>query len=105
MVASFGALRAQVLDAERVWTTAGEPPSELPCTTISLRLSAPDEPAVRLEIAMASGEDLGIVRQQLLDLVGVVRRAWVRLHQLEHERSAARSDALTGLANRRAIAE
>lgn len=105
MVASFGALRAQVLDAERVWTIAGAPPSETPCTTIALRLSAPDEAPVRLEIAMASGEDLGIVRQQLLDLVGVVRRAWLRLHQLEHERSAARSDALTGLANRRAIAE
>ncbi|MBC8070201.1 MAG: GGDEF domain-containing protein [Deltaproteobacteria bacterium] len=54
---------------------------------------------------MVGGEDLAIIRQQLLDLVSVVRRAWLRLHQLERERSDARSDALTGLANRRAIAE
>jgi diguanylate cyclase (GGDEF)-like protein len=105
MVDSFGALRARVLDPERVWIEAGAPPSETPCATISLRLSGPDEAVVRLEIAMAASEDLAIVRQQLLDLVSVARRAWLRLHQLEHERSAARSDALTGLANRRAIAE
>ncbi|MBC8071237.1 MAG: hypothetical protein IAG13_23130, partial [Deltaproteobacteria bacterium] len=91
MVGSFGALRARVLDGERVWIEAGAPPSESPCSTISLRLSTPEEPPVRLEISMVGGEDLAIIRQQLLDLVSVVRRAWLRLHQLERERSDARS--------------
>jgi diguanylate cyclase (GGDEF)-like protein len=105
MVASFGALRARVLDGERVWVEVGPPPDESPVSTISLRLSCPEEPPVRLEIAMEGGEDLAIIRQQLLDLVSVVRRAWVRLHQLERERTDALSDVLTGLANRRSIAE
>ncbi len=105
MVDSFGGLRARVVSGDRVWTEHGAPPSEEPCSTISLKLSANDETPVRLEIAMTHSEDLAIVRQQLLDLVSVARRAWVRLRQLEHERSAARSDALTGLDNRRALTE
>lgn len=105
MVTSFGARCARVLDASRVWHVAGTVDDEAEVAAVALRLSAADAEAVRLEVIVASAEDLAIFRQQLLDLVAVARRAWARLVVLEHERTLARHDALTGLANRHALAE
>ena len=106
LVDGFGALRATVLDEhgvrDRAGATAG---SDRLTTMLSLRLSGPDEPPIRLELEIELVPDLGVVRQQFLDLVGVARRAWSRLGQLERERTDARRDALTGLDNRRAMTE
>ncbi len=106
LVDGFGALRATVLDERGMLESAGGSANSAGRTaTITLRLSGPEEPPIRLELEIEAGPDLGIVRQQFLDLVGVARRAWMRMAQLERERSAARRDALTGLDNRRAMAE
>ncbi|MBL8947677.1 MAG: GGDEF domain-containing protein [Myxococcales bacterium] len=105
MVAAFGATCARVLDGTRVWCESGSVDDGTPTATLPLRLSGPDAPPVRLEILVGSAEDLAIWRQQLLDLVAVARRAWARLVQLDAERTMARRDALTGLANRHALAE
>ncbi len=105
LVGAFRIPRARVLDAETVWSSAGEDLDERPSLTMALRLSPADQPPVRLEVGFGDHDDPAIVRQQLLDLVGMVRRAWSRLSQLERERTDARRDALTGLDNRRAIEE
>ncbi len=105
MVSTFGASCARVMDTTRVWCEVGQVDDDRPTAAMALRLSAPDSVAVRLEVIVSSPQDLVIWRQQLLDLVAVARRAWARLVLLEHERSLARQDALTGLANRHAIAE
>ncbi len=105
LVAAFGARCARVLDAGRVWASAGALDEGQTGATLALRLSGPDAEPVRLEVIAASAEDLAIWRQQLLDLVAVARRAWARLVQLDNERTLARHDALTGLANRHGLAE
>jgi len=106
LVESFGVVHARVRDDARIRSAAVAPAANgSPGPTISLELSGPDEPRVRLELELADVEDLAIVRHQLLDLAGVARRAWSRLDQLERERAAARRDALTGLDNRRGMAE
>jgi diguanylate cyclase (GGDEF)-like protein len=106
LVAGFGVLRAIVRDEDGVRETAGAPANgDLRTTTIALRLSGPDESAVRIDIEIEPTPDLAIVRQQFLDLVGVARRAWARQRQLDRERTAARRDALTGLDNRRGMTE
>jgi two-component system cell cycle response regulator len=105
MVSAFGAIGARVVDAERVWCTAGADASDDGGVTLTLRLSAPDEAPVKLEIVLAAGLDLAIMRQQFLDIALVPRRAWLRLAKLQQELSLARHDALTGLANRHALAE
>lgn len=105
MVACFGAIRARVVEGDRIWHEVGVANDDAVAWMVALRVSPPDEPAVKLEVTLGASEDVAIVRQQLLDLVGVVRRQWLRLRQLEKEQVDARSDALTGLANRRALAE
>ncbi|HET6586063.1 MAG TPA: GGDEF domain-containing protein, partial [Nannocystaceae bacterium] len=105
LVESFGALHATVRDEDGIRESAGGSNSQGLTTTLSLRLSGPDEPPIRLDLEIELGPDLGIVRQQFLDLVAVARRAWARLAQLERERTAARRDVLTGLDNRRAMSE
>lgn len=105
MVSAFGATGARVLDAESVWCTAGAVDADDGAITLTLRMSAADEPAVKLEIMLPAGNDVAIMRQQYLDLVAVPRRAWLRLAKLQHELLLARHDALTGLANRHALAE
>jgi len=105
MVSAFGAIGARVVDAETVWCTAGVAEPQDGGITMTLRLSAPDEPPVRLELMLAADLDFAIMRQQFLDIVSVPRRAWLRLAKLQHELTLARHDALTGLANRHALAE
>ncbi len=105
LVSSFALRRARVQDATRVWAEAGGDDEDHPVLAMTTRLSAADAAPVRLEVGLGVGDDVAIVRQQVLDLVGVVRRAWARLDQLERERNEARKDALTGLGNRRAIEE
>ncbi len=105
MVSCFGATRARIVEGDRIGHEVGVANDDVVGWAVSLRLSPPDEPSVKLEVTLAASEDVAIVRQQLLDLIGVVRRQWIRLRQLEREQQDARSDELTGLANRRALAE
>jgi diguanylate cyclase (GGDEF)-like protein len=56
-----------------------------------------------IEAWVEAGPDLPIVRQQLLDLVAVVRRAWTHAERLALAERDATSDALTGVHNRRGV--
>lgn len=100
----FGAQAVRVLDEGRVWAEAAVA-SDAAAAVVVLRLriwDAEDLP-VDLEVALQRGPDLPVVRQQLLDLVAVARRAWRDRRRLHEARRHARQDALTGLDNRRGI--
>jgi diguanylate cyclase (GGDEF)-like protein len=100
----FGAHTARVLDESRVWAeaaVASDPAVRL--VVLRLRLAESEDLPVDLEVALPQGPDLPIVRQQLLDLVAVARRAWRDRRRFGEERRRAREDALTGLENRRGI--
>lgn len=105
LVPMTGARSARVLDGRRVWCSVGAVADDEPTVVIAMRLSPGEGEVVRLEVTLGGGDDVAIVRQQLLDLVAVARRAWGRISQLERERDLARHDALTGLANRHALFE
>lgn len=105
MVGRFGAGWAAVRDEEVTWVEVRAPVAPAGALTLGFRLTASEEPAVRLELEIERGPDLAIVRQQFLDLVAVVRRAWRDRIALEAEHRRARIDELTGLENRRALEE
>jgi diguanylate cyclase (GGDEF)-like protein len=100
----FGAVAVRVLDEVRVWAesaVASDPTGSV--VMIRMRISDGEALPVDLEVTLPRGPDLPIVRQQLLDLVAVARRAWRDRRRLSEERRRAREDVLTGLDNRRGI--
>lgn len=100
----FGAQTVRVLDDARVWAhaaVASDP--ALGVAVMRMRISDSESTPVDLEVTLPRGPDLPVLRQQLLDLVAVARRAWRDRRRLEVERRRARQDALTGLDNRRGI--
>ena len=98
----FGAQKVQVVDETRTWAEASVASDAYePLATMKLKLS--EEDGVDLRVQLPRGPDLPIVRQQLLDVAAVARRAWRDRRLLAAERRQAREDALTGLHNRRAI--
>lgn len=105
LVSMFGARSARVADGRRVWCVVGGVEDDEPTIAIAMRLSPGDGESVRLEVIFGGEDDVAILRQQLLDLVAVARRAWGRITLHERERDLARHDALTGLANRHALFE
>ena len=100
----FGAVAVRVLDDARVWAEAAVASDPVAgAVVVRLRISDAEVHPVDLEVTLPRGPDLPVLRQQLLDLVAVGRRAWRDRRRLEEERRRAREDALTGLDNRRGI--
>jgi diguanylate cyclase (GGDEF)-like protein len=103
MVELFGVAAACVERASAPSFVVGEPgPS---CVSLDFQIAPPGVERIRLRILVEPCEDLAVLRQQLLDLVAVVRRALAHVTLLDEERRRAREDALTGLDNRRGVEE
>lgn len=105
MVDMFGCIRAIVRDDERVWAIAEGERVRGSTVSMAFRVSGPQEPKVFLEVTLQPGPDVPVIRQQLIELMAVARRAWRDRRLLSEERQRARQDALTGLENRRGIEE
>lgn len=105
MVGMFGCRRATVRDEERVWAWAEGHKADGSSVSMAFRLSGPLEPKVFLEVTLDPGPDVPVIRQQIIDLMAIARRAWRDRRLLCEERQRARQDALTGLDNRRGIGE
>lgn len=106
LVGLFGCQRAVVRDDGREWARAeAEAEGDVRTVTMVFRLSGPEEPMVSVDVDIEAGPDVPIIRQQLLDLMGVARRAWRDRRQLVEARQSAQTDALTGLDNRRGLEE
>src|SRR5688572_21351947 len=86
MVELFGCLRASVVGPQRVW--AEYESKDLvgnDGVAMAFRLASDHEGDTRLQVTVENGPDVAIMRQQLMDLVAVVRRAWRDRRQLSEE--------------------
>ncbi len=101
LVGLFGAKHAIVTRGDEPMAEAGTRVSG--AAELSFALAAPSERRARLAISVGRDEDLPIVRNQLLDLVAVVRSAWANALLLARESRRAHEDVLTGLDNRRGV--
>ncbi|RMG93917.1 MAG: GGDEF domain-containing protein [Deltaproteobacteria bacterium] len=70
---------------------------------LSFAMARPGSEPVTLDVWVEPSPDLPIVRQQILDLVAVVRRAYQHAVRLDATRKVAEQDPLTGLGNRRGL--
>ncbi len=104
LVELFGARAARLVAPQAgIEAAAGDGAAE--GARLPFKLVAAGQASATLEVVVEPGPDLPVVRQQVLDLVAVVRRAWDHAWSLRQESRRAREDALTGLENRRAVEE
>lgn len=100
----FGVTSARVVDAAgTVIVGHGDDRAAGDLVRWTYKLSSRDAPRLELQVALPVGDDLFVIRQQLVDLVAVVRSGLSHHRIIEQRHREAHEDELTGLENRRSI--